>query len=238
MRIQSTKEVSQGPVKMLVFGASGMGKTSLAKTMPKPLVISAERGLLSLGGTEIDFIDISVDLVKGQDGKEHEVSVPLYERPAKLREVFEYLQTEDARKKYQSVMLDSLTEMAQGVRAQCEVSGKKGWEMWGLYSATMINLIKAFRDLPFYHVVFTCLEEEDKDENGKRFYSPAMPGTAAKEFLVPAFDEVFRYYIVNGKRALGTEVQEAYKAKDRSGKLLPIESPDIGAVIRKIRGEE
>ena len=34
-------------VKMLVYGESGMGKTMLTATLPRPLLISAESGLLS-----------------------------------------------------------------------------------------------------------------------------------------------------------------------------------------------
>lgn len=39
--------ISQG-VKMLVYGASGSGKTGLCATLPAPLIISAEGGLLRL----------------------------------------------------------------------------------------------------------------------------------------------------------------------------------------------
>lgn len=219
---------------MLVYGASSIGKTTLCKTMPKPFVISAERGLLTLADHDIPYVDISTTF----DGEGKEISTPMHERPAKIREIYEYLQTDEARGKYESIMVDSLTEIAQSIRAAAEASGKKNFELWGAYTHSMINLIKAFRDLPFYHVVFTCLEDEDKDDNGKRFYSTAMPGSAAKEFLVPAFDEVFRYMVVNGKRMLVTEIQESFKAKDRSGKLLPLEEPDIGAIIRKIRGSQ
>lgn len=234
MIIQNTKTIHQGPVKMLIFGQSGSGKTSLVKTLPKDmkaLVISAEQGLLSLSGSEIDYVDLSI----GDDGK------PLMaaQRYAKLGEIYKYLMTEEAKSKYQLVFIDSITEIAEFILDTTKEKfpdRKDSFLLWGSYATTMINIIKTFRDLPHYHVIFTSLEELDKDESGKRFYGPDIPGSAAKAFLTPAMDQVLRLCFLEGKRIIMTVGTESVRAKDRSGRLNPIEESSLGTILSKING--
>lgn len=236
MKIQSTKDIhASAGLKMLVYSASGVGKTSLAKTLPgRTLVISAEKGLLSIAGCEnIDFIDMSTD----DDGN----TVPQILRGNRLREAYALLNSAEYKKKYKCVMLDSVTEIAENVLAAHKAAPgakKNGWEIYGGYAEEAINIIKAFRDLEHYHVVFTALEDEQKDENARRFFGPQMPGKAATEFIQPAFDELFRLTIVDvdGKpqRQIVTCATSVSRGKDRSGKLDPTEPADLGAIINKI----
>ena len=63
MKVNNTSEINNTFLKILVFAPSGAGKTSLAKSVTNPkkiLVISAESGLLSLAGSGIDYIDITI----------------------------------------------------------------------------------------------------------------------------------------------------------------------------------
>ena len=53
IKLHSTKDVTVNGVKMMVYGASGVGKTRLTTTCPNPIIISAEKGLLSLA--DYDF---------------------------------------------------------------------------------------------------------------------------------------------------------------------------------------
>ena len=59
-KIQFTNKLSaMDGVKVVVYGQSGVGKTSLATTAEAPLILSAEKGLLSVRRFAIPFIDIS-----------------------------------------------------------------------------------------------------------------------------------------------------------------------------------
>lgn len=233
MKIQNTKDVHQSNIKCLVYGISGIGKTSLAKTLEIPaLIISAESGLASLHGTNIDYVDITQD----EDGK----LLSAKQRLENLGNIYKLLQLDEYKSKYRIIFIDSLTEIADTMvahLAEVHTDAKDTFKMWGEYTKKMINIIRSFRDLPHYHVVFTCLESETQDDSKLIHYHPAMSGSKVKETLVPMFDEVFRYAVVEDKRKLITTATRSSVAKDRSGKLTQLEEPNLQVILDKIRGE-
>lgn len=235
MKITSTKNVGIDRLKALVYGKAGIGKTTLASTLPgKTLIISAESGLLSIAKFDLPVFDITVD----DNGQ----SVPITKRYDRLAEVFKYLETDEAIKIYDNIFIDSLTEISQNLseKLQAEFTDSKDTiKMWGEYSKKMKAMIKAFRDLPYYNVIFSALEKEDQDEFKRKLIRINVQGTVASD--IPAFfDEVFYYTIVDAddgtaKRALITQPSSRAVAKDRSGKLELIEEPNLTSVFKKIK---
>jgi phage nucleotide-binding protein len=235
MLITNTKEMSNHFLKIIIYGASGSGKTTLAKTIGEPtLIISSEAGLLSLQGSDIDAIDISID--------DHGKAIPKEKRIARLGEVYSFLQT-DAAKKYKWVFIDSLSELSQNLMEQLYLEfpeRKDSLPMFGELSKRSRALIKGFRDLPNFNVVMTALDEVDKDEGGQRFTNIQMVGKISNQ--IPAmFDEVFYLHVQkeedgNEKRVLVTSNSDKLRCKDRSGKLEKIEDANLGLIINKIRG--
>ena len=59
INLKSTSTVKSGSIKMLAYGQAGSGKTSLIPTLPTPVILSAEGGLLSISDKEIPFLEIS-----------------------------------------------------------------------------------------------------------------------------------------------------------------------------------
>jgi hypothetical protein len=104
----------------------------------------------------------------------------------------------------------------------------------------MRSLVKSFRDLPKYDVVFTCLSEVDKDESGMRVTQPQLVGKFAAH-LPALLDEVFYLHTATNAetgektRTLVTEGSDRMVAKDRSGALEKFEPADLSAVFKKIR---
>jgi phage nucleotide-binding protein len=234
MKIQNTMNYSSNKLKILIYGESGVGKTSLAKTITdKTLIISAEAGLLSLNDSNIDVIDITQD----NDGK----PILKEKRIQRLVEAYQYLLTDECKKKYQWIFIDSLTEISQAMIDSLNVEfpeRKDSLVLYGENSKRMNSLIKSFRDIPFYNVVFTALPEIDKDENGFRFTTVQMVGSIAKK-LPAFFDEVFYLFINDeAERLLLCEKSDKVIAKDRSGKLDRLEKPNLAQIARKIKGEE
>lgn len=232
LKIQSTNNVHQNKVKVVLYGISGAGKTSSIKTLPhdRTLVISAESGLLSLSGTDIKYIDIATD--------DNNKVLTTENRIKRLNDIVSYLDSDEARKLYDTVVVDSLTEIGEVVATYWKekITDKaKMFEVWGNIGNTQINFIKKMRDMPYYNVIFLALEDLDKDESSRRYYGPSLPGNTAKDFLIPAFDEVFRIVVeADGKRHVQTQPLATVKAKDRSGKLNPQEPLDLGLILNKI----
>lgn len=235
MKVQSTKDAHSNELKILIYGESGAGKTSLAKTIEEPtLVISAEGGLLPLRDKAIDYIDLSRD--------EQNLLVKKELRIERLQKVYQFLLTEDARKKYKWIFIDSLSELSQNLTEALYMEfpeRKDSLVLYGELAKRTRALVKSFRDLPGYNVVFTALSEIDKDENGQRYNAVQMVGKIAAQ-LPAFFDEVFYLHILkdeneNLKRVLVTGKTDRVVAKDRSGSLEKVEEANLSKIANKIR---
>jgi hypothetical protein len=232
MLIKNTKNMHLQKIKAVVYGQSGAGKTTLAKTLPhdRTFVVNAESGLLSLQDTSIDYVDLA-------HNDKGELLAPA-DRLKRLKEVMEYLRTEEAKKKYDNVVVDSLSEIGDIVEEyfnQAITDKAKAFEKWGKIGESQVSIMRGFRDMQDYNVFFLCLEDLQKDESSKRFYGPSLPGNLAKDALMPTFDLIFRLTVeADGNRYLQTQPLATVKAKDRSGKLAPQEPPHLGSLLTKI----
>ena len=218
----------------LVIGPAGIGKTSLLRTIPEnesACVLSAESGLLSVR-----------DLVKAKRVTGFEIG-----SFSEMREAFELLNTDKAfQEKYKWIFIDSLTEISsrcvEAMKAKYP-SKSDSFPMWGEYADLMTHLIKGFRDINHYSVVFTCLPSVEKDDSNRRYVGPAIAGSSLKERLTSYFDEVFYMDIKKSDegqehRVFITQPWERFPAKDRSGCLNLIEKPDIAYIKNKIFKED
>jgi hypothetical protein len=237
MKITSTKESSDNCIKMIVYGESGVGKTSLAKTIKeKTLIVSSEAGLLCLKDAQpaIDVIDITRD----DNGK----AIPKENRIAKLNEVYRFLQTKECLDKYKWVFIDSLTEISQNMVEALNKEfpdRKDSLVLYGENAKRMRGLIKSFRDLPGLNVIFTALPSIEKDEHNKRYTTINMIGKIADQ--VAAFFDLCLYMTtVEDKegavtsRYLRTEKSDNLVCKDRSGCLSKFEPANIDHIYNKI----
>jgi adenylate kinase family enzyme len=235
MLIASTKNDNPSRLKFLILGDSGAGKTTLARTIIEPvLLISAESGDLVLRKFDIDKIDLSLS-DKGE-------VLPKETRIKKLEAVYAYLFKDEAKNKYKWIFIDSLTEIAQtlveGLKANPEYASKsKAMNMWGEYNDTMIDIIKKFRDIPHYNVVFTCLASREKDENGNFVIQPDVFGKISSK-LPQYFDEVFFLGVTkDGERKIQTFKSDSQIClKDRSEQLNQYEEPNLDIISNKIKG--
>ena len=251
MKIKTTRNYGVEELKIIVYGPSGSGKTSLAKTCKNSLVISCEAGLLPLRNSEVDYINIMEDdngqqLPRTAEHIKDDGSLIHYSpRLAQLRDALDYLKTDDAKKKYDWVFLDSLTEIGQILSESLKKNypeAKMALPMWGEYAEKMRSLVKEFRDLSGFNVVLIALSSVEKDENSRRYQGIDVQGKISTQ--MPAlFDEVFYYhtYTEEGgglKRVLITQPNEKVLAKDRSGSLDEFEEPNLSLIADKIRGSK
>jgi phage nucleotide-binding protein len=206
---------------ILVYGAAGSGKTSLIKTLPNPIILSAESGLLSIADSDIPYIEIdSIDM---------------------LKEAYSWLADSDEAKGFESVALDSISEIGEVCLGAEKKVAKDPRQAYGAMGEIMGDIIRAFRDIPDRHVYFSAKVEKSTDESGRVLYAPSMPGAKVGQSLPYFFDEVLALRVEKDaegviQRALMCDSDGLWQAKDRSGKLDPWEAPDLGAIIAKIRG--
>lgn len=209
VEIKSTKEVTSDGLKVLVYGPSGAGKTTLIKTLPNPIIISSERGLLSIADSDLPYIDIKTE--------------------ADLRNALKFCKSKDCM--YDSIALDSLTDIAEVILAEAQGMVKDGRQAYGILLVTMSAFIRSFKTIQGKHIYMTA-QEEVKEVNGIDMTRPKMPGQALTAALPYAFDEVFRLSSDRkGVRSLLTEQTATKIAKDRTGKLAKEIDPDLGLVI-------
>jgi len=213
----STKDVATSGVKILIYGLSGVGKTTIIKTLSKVIVLSAEGGLLALQGEDVHFLEITdMDSLKEAYGW-------VYENPD-----------------YDSIALDSISEIAEVVLAAEKKKAKDPRAAYGAMQDQMNEIIRAFRDIPNKNVYFSAKLEKAQDEMGRILYSPSMPGNKMGQALPYFFDEVLALRAEKTDegvvRMLQTVNDGVWAAKDRSGKLDEWEEPNLTNIINKIKG--
>jgi phage nucleotide-binding protein len=206
--------------KIVVYGQAGSGKTTLIKTLPNPIILSAEAGLLSISDANLPYIEIN--------------------SMETLREAYQWAAESDEAKGFETIALDSISEIAEVVLVAEKKIAKDPRHAYFALQEQMGEIIRAFRNLP-RHVYFTAKCEKQADEAGRILYSPSMPGAKLGQQLPYFVDEVLALRVEKDqegvpRRALMCETDGLWQAKDRSGKLDAWEAPDLGLIIKKIGG--
>jgi phage nucleotide-binding protein len=228
LKIEKTSSIANRRLKVLVYGPPGAGKTRFAGTAIKnfkPIILSAEAGLLSLQGMgDFDFVQVS-----------------RWETVEEIRNELRY-----GKLPYDTVILDSLTEIQQicmdGILRE-EKRDKAQIQDWGSLGLRMAQTIRDLRDLDC-NLIVTALSETDKDEETSEQRTLPMLQGRIRENVAQYFDEVFYLRSKLIKDAASGEVTTERKlitggtnkitAKDRSGRLAMYEAPDFCAIYEKV----
>ena len=219
INLKSTGNLAGNGVKLLVYGQAGAGKTSLIPTLPNPIVLSAEGGLLSIQDAELPYIEITT--------------------MAELQEAYKWLAESAEAKQFESVAIDSISEIAEVALNYEKKVNKDPRAAYGAMQEQMADIIRVFRDLPAKHVYMSAKLEKTQDEMGRILYAPSMPGNKTGQSLPYFFDEVLALRVEKdadgfAQRALMCDSDGLWLAKDRSGKLEAWEAPDLTVIINKI----
>ena len=219
INLKSTGNLAGNGVKLLVYGQAGAGKTSLIPTLPNPIVLSAEGGLLSIQDAELPYIEITT--------------------MAELQEAYKWLTESAEAAQFESVAIDSISEIAEVCLNYEKKVNKDPRAAYGAMQEQMADIIRVFRDLPAKHVYMSAKLEKTQDEMGRILYAPSMPGNKTGQSLPYFFDEVLALRVErdaegNSQRALMCDSDGLWLAKDRSGKLESWEAPDLSMIIAKI----
>lgn len=204
-------------VKAVVYGASGTGKTRLCATLPRPLILSAEKGTLSLRRENLPVWEIAT--------------------LSDMREAVTFLAQSSAAKNFDAVCVDSMSDVAQITLADALKKNKDPRKAYGDYANEYMDMLRFLRTLKEKHVYYVAKESYDKDEmtGGSRF-APMMPGRQLSLEVPYLVDELFRLIVSpdGTQTALQTRATAVVVAKDRSGALDFYEPPNLGAAFAKM----
>lgn len=220
IRLTTTKaEGEQHGVKMLVYGLPGVGKTVLCSTAPTPIIISNEAGLLSLRNVDLPVIAVKTL----QD----------------LADAYRFLTTSDDAKDFETICLDSISEIAESVLAYEKSIAKDPRQAYGELQVKTLQLCREFRDIPGKHVYFSCKQERKQNDQNVFINIPSLPGTKLPQEIPYLFDLVMCLRTFENEetglfRKLQTQPTLDYVAKDRSGALDMYEEPNLSTIIEKI----
>jgi len=244
-------------VKLLVVGSYGVGKTSLLRTVPDPskvLFLDLEAGNLAVQ-------DVAVDELRPQTWQECRDLACFIAGPnenAKATDLYgqkhydacvEKFGSADALDKYETLFIDSITVAGRLCFAWCEqqpesfnAKGEKDTRgAYGLHGRQMIQWITRLQQARTRNVVFCCLLNEDQDDFGRKTWSVQIEGSKTGREMPGIVDEVITLAMIRPDegepyRAFVTapENEWGFPAKDRSGRLGPMEPPHLGKLFAKI----
>lgn len=219
--IKSTASIQQQPkINALIYGDSGVGKTRLALTCDRPLVISAEGGLLSLVGHDVPYIEVN-DIKSAREAVGYAIKHA---------------------SEYGTIIFDSLSEIAEIVLADALQKTPDPRKAYPEAEAAVTRLIRQLRDLPC-SVIWIGKSTVVQDDMGRRIYAPMVPGSKFQDKLPYLLDLVGRLVVdtvqkedgtVSHRRTLRFVPDGTFTAKDRSGKLPELCPANISKIIERI----
>ena len=196
---QTTNFADDCGIKILIYGAAGVGKTTSFASAPKPIIVSIEGGLLSIADKNLPYV--VVNTMKD------------------LRDVYMWLKP--GKHEYETVCIDSLSEI-------CDMWGREyrgdpdAAKMYPQMRKTVLGLLHSFRDLN-QNVVFTAretIQEIKRRAETVNIVKPAVMGNKLQDDLPYVFDVVMRMTVEDlDMRRAYTACEGDTVAKDRTGTL-------------------
>ena len=242
-------------IKALIIGPSGIGKTSLLRTLPaeSTLFFDLEAGALAVQ-------DYPVDQMSPKTWPEcRDLACMIGGPNPALSDDEAYSQAHyDALKekhgdinlaKYETVFVDSITvasrlcfKWAEQQPVSFNKQGKK--DLLGTYgeiARQMMAWVTQLQHTKGKNVIFLAIQDVKTDDFNRQTYHIQMEGGKAGREIPGIVDQVITYTLVNfgeddTRRAFVNKLDNpfGYIAKDRSGRLDMYEKPHLGELFAKI----
>jgi hypothetical protein len=241
-------------VKALIVGPTGVGKTSLLRTLDpvRTLLVDIEAGDLSVQDVPVDAIRVddwptARDLACRIGGRNSSFPPTACYSEAHYQAVGGALDNFD---RYDTVFVDSITAVSrlsfrwaeQQPEAFSERTGKKDTRgAYGLHAREMLLWLHQLQHARGKHVVFVGILEKVTDEFNATSWQPQMEGSRTGRELPGIVDQIITMAWVDFGDGAPTRAfvctspnSWGYPAKDRAGRLEQIEEPHLGRLITKL----
>lgn len=185
-------------IKALIYGKSWSGKTTLASTAPNPLFICSENWLLSIADKWVDYVEVK-----------------------NLKDLKEVKKVLNEWVEYDSIVFDSLTEIANAIKEDLTDNNKKSMDMrkrWE-YANEMMQTI---RDIvrTNYNIISIVHDKKIVDEEGNLALIDISIQWSAKD-EIPRYFDVIAYTFVDKDWTMRATANPSDKliTKDRTNTL-------------------
>tara|TARA_R100000935_G_scaffold4125_1_gene9962 strand:- start:320 stop:1186 length:867 start_codon:yes stop_codon:yes gene_type:complete len=243
--------------KIVVCGQSGVGKTTLARTLEgsRTLFVDLEAGDSAIEGHAIDVLRPQSwpecrDLACFLGGP----NPSLAEDQPYSQAHYDYISSVEGdplkvTSKYDTLFVDSITVAGRLCFSWCQQqpesksdrTGKLDTRAaYGLHGREMMQWLTHLQHIREKNVIFVGILDETTDDYSRKQYSLQIEGSKTGRELPGIVDEVITMAILTGDngpyRAFVCQPlnQWGYPAKDRSGRLATLEEPHLGKLIEKM----
>jgi len=246
--------------KALIVGPSGVGKTSLlrtlsAKMLASTLVVDIEAGLIAVKDLQFASVrprrwDECRNLACVLGGPNPALPSTAAYSEAHYNEVMKNPELA-ALASYSILFIDSVTAASRLCFAHSELApeaftdrGRKDLRaIYGIHGRGMLGWFHQFQHARERTVIFVAVLEKNTDELNISTWQPQIEGAKTGRELPAIVDEIItmqwidfgdrkpvRAFVCTNPNPWG------YPAKDRSGKLEQLEPPNLGPLVEKLTG--
>jgi DNA polymerase III delta prime subunit len=247
-----------GGAKILIVGPSGVGKTSLLRTLSQELLASTL--FIDIEAGDLAVADLPVASVRPRQwsecrdlacvlgGPNPALPATVAYSEAHYNEVMKNSEFASLAS-YQILFVDSLTAASrlsftcaeQQPEAYTDRGRKDLRAIYGLHGRTMISWLNQLQHARGRTVVFVAVLERSVDDFNVATWQPQIEGGKTGRELPAIVDQIItmnwidfgdrnpvRAFVCTNPNPWG------FPAKDRSGRLEQLEPPDLGALIEKL----
>lgn len=150
---KSTELVIPATVKMMIYGQAGMGKTTLALSAPKPLLLDFDNGVKRVNMAHLE----NIDTVQVEDWKE--IQTLLQQQQAELAP-------------YQTIVVDTIGKMMDYIITHCCGTRQPQIKDWGRINQEFTWFTRALSSLN-KHIVFVA-HRDSRKEGDETVFIPSL----------------------------------------------------------------
>jgi AAA domain-containing protein len=244
--------------KMLIVGPTGVGKTSLLRTL-----LSTATCFVNIEAGDLAVQDIAIDTVRARTWPEcrdlavylagANPAVPtgaIYSDAHYSAVVGEFSDPAEQLGQYSTFFIDSITAAgrlcfqwaSQQPEAFAERSGKRDLRgAYGLHAREMCAWLLHLQQARAVNIVFLGILETVSDEFNRTEHRLQMEGSRTSRELPAVVDQIITMHWIDFGDGVPTRAfvctspnRWQYPAKDRSGRLDQIEQPHLGKLFDKL----
>lgn len=201
-------------VKAVIYGPAGTGKTPIANTAPRPVMIATEPGLLSMRNSKI----------------------PTWIAPNKNRidEFFKWFEHSSEAKNFDTLIIDSVTQMCEIALDDAKKRIKHGLQQYGDMAEYIMPYAERLYFMPQKHM-YLISKEETQDSGFRRPYYPGKQLPVAIPHRYDLILRVAKVSLSNVGEVTAFQCNGSYDvmARNRVGTLDTYEEPNFANIIRK-----